>query len=71
MAMKHVFLCVADYSSEITLDGSHDPAAEIQRHPTGKWSKLFMKHRERKAIILDPRHELADCTIENNVWLVE
>lgn len=34
-------------------------------------SKLFMTQKERKAIILDSRHELADCAIENSVWPVE
>lgn len=52
-------------------DGSTEDmilAAEIWRHDTGKCSKLFMTRKEVKTIILDPRDELADCDIENNVW---
>lgn len=42
--------------------------AELWRFNSQKCSKLIMTTKELKAIVLDPRDEMADCDLENNFW---
>jgi hypothetical protein len=42
--------------------------ADLWRHNTEKCTKLIMTAKELKSVTLDPRDEMADCDLENNVW---
>jgi hypothetical protein len=42
--------------------------ADIWRYNTEKCSKLILTTKELKSVTLDPRDEMSDCDLENNVW---
>lgn len=42
--------------------------AEIWRYNSAKCSKLIMTTKELKSVSLDPRDEMADVDLENNLW---
>ncbi len=53
----------ADGTSEELMLG-----VDLWRHNPERCSKFLMTTRELKAVVLDPRDELADSDLENNFW---
>ena len=51
-----------------------DGAKEVERIPAEIWrtsdevSKVFVKRKEVKSVVLDPLLETADCDLNNNSW---
>ncbi|TNE65225.1 MAG: M1 family peptidase [Alphaproteobacteria bacterium] len=52
-------------------DGTHEEvriAAEIWRHDAKHVTKLLVKDKKIKSVVLDPNHEIADADESNNAW---